>query len=178
MRTPAGLVAHTGGVSERVSRSLDELGDFLLHPSGFRPPVITAMRENLSVLRTAGRLLPRIPVTTTVDPNRVPVVLIPGFLSGDFALGPMSDELRKAGHWTGKSGIAPNIGCTQELADVVEQRIERAAYETGRRVAVVGWSRGGTLGSDALCKSPINQTCALLRSDCAMWSSVQFTVRA
>ena len=141
-------------MSERVSRSLEELGDFLLHPAGFRPPVITAMRENLSVLRTAGRLLPRIPVQTRVDPSRVPVVLIPGFLSGDFALGPMSDELRKAGHWTGKSGIAPNIGCTQELSDAVEGRIERAAQETGSRVAVVGWSRGGTLGKIVAVRRP------------------------
>lgn len=141
-------------MSERVSRSLEELGDLLLHPAGFRPPVITAVRENLSVLRTAGRLLPRPTKETVVDPHRVPVVLIPGFLSGDFALGPMADQLRLAGHWTGRSGIAPNIGCTQELADAVEQRIERAAVETGQRIAIVGWSRGGTLGKIVTARRP------------------------
>ncbi len=147
-------MTHTGPVSDRVSRSLEELGDLLLHPAGFRPPVITAVRENLSVLRTAGRLLPRIPAQTVVDPHRVPVILVPGFLSGDFALGPMSDQLRKAGHWTGKSGIAPNIGCTQELADLVEARVEKATAETGRRVAIVGWSRGGTLGKIVTVRRP------------------------
>ncbi len=147
-------MAHTGRVSGPVGRSLEELGELLLHPAGFRPPVITAVRENLSVLRTAGRLLPRMPSPTQVDPDRVPVLLVPGFLSGDFALGPMSDQLRRAGHWTGKSGVAPNIGCTQEVAAIVEARLERAAERTGRKVAIVGWSRGGTLGRIVTVRRP------------------------
>jgi triacylglycerol lipase len=137
-----------------VVRSLDELGGLLLHPTGFRPPVITAVRENLSVLKVAGRLIPRQRETTTPDPDRVPVLLVPGFFSGDFALAPMSEELRRRGHWTARSGIAPNIGCTQELADVVERRLEQTAERTGRRVAVVGWSRGGTLGKIVSVRRP------------------------
>ncbi len=152
--TSAVAIAHTGGVDGPLGRSLDELGDLVRHPTGFRPPVLTAVRENLSVLRVAGRLLPRIPHQTHVDPDRVPVLLIPGFLSGDFALAPMSDRLRDEGHWTGKSGIAPNIGCTRELADAVEARLERAAEHTGRRVAIVGWSRGGTLGKIVTMRRP------------------------
>lgn len=147
-------MSHTGWVSGPVARSLEELGDLLMHPAGFTPPVITAVRENLSVLRTAGRLLPRIPPQTTVDPDRVPVLLVPGFMSGDFALQPMADRLRRAGHWTSGSGIAPNIGCTRELADVVEGRLEEVAQRTGRRVAIVGWSRGGTLGKIASVRRP------------------------
>lgn len=135
-------------------RSLDELGDLLLHPTGFRPPVITAVRENLSVLKVAGRLFPRQRETTTPDPDRVPVLLVPGFFSGDFALAPMSEELRRRGHWTARSGIAPNIGCTQELAGAVERRLEQTAERTGRRVAVVGWSRGGTLGKIVSVRRP------------------------
>jgi triacylglycerol lipase len=137
-----------------VVRSLDELGGLLLHPTGFRPPVITAVRENLSVLKVAGRLIPRQRETTTPDPDRVPVLLVPGFFSGDFALAPMSEELRRRGHWTARSGIAPNIGCTQELADAVERRLEQTAERTGRRVAVVGWSRGGTLGKIVSVRRP------------------------
>jgi triacylglycerol lipase len=135
-------------------RSLDELGDFLTHPVGFRPPVLTAVRENLSVFKVAGKLLPHQRVTTDVDPSRVPVLLVPGFLSGDFALEPMAEALRARGHWTSKSGIAPNIGCTRELADAVERRLEQAAERTGRRVAIVGWSRGGTLGKVVSVRRP------------------------
>jgi len=147
-------VPHTVVMSGPVGRSLEELGDFLMHPTGFHPPVITAVRENLSVFKVAGRLLPHQRAETTVDPDRVPVLLVPGFMSGDFALAPMAEELRMRGHWTARSGIAPNVGCTRELADAVERRLEATAERTGRRVAVVGWSRGGTLGKVVTVRRP------------------------
>ena len=145
---------HTDPMAGPVARSLDELGDLLLHPAGFRPPVITAVRENLSVLKVAGRLLPHQREAAELDPARVPVLLVPGFFSGDFALAPMSEQLRAHGHWTSRSGIAPNIGCTRELAEAVERRLEETAERTGRKVAVVGWSRGGTLGKIATVRRP------------------------
>ena len=147
-------MSHTGSMAVPGGRSLEELGDFLTHPAGFHPPVITAVRENLSMFRVVGRLLPRQREQTTPDPDRVPVLLVPGFMSGDFALAPMAEGLRRRGHWTSRSGIAPNVGCTRELADAVERRLERAAERTGRRVAVVGWSRGGTLGKIVSVRRP------------------------
>jgi len=137
-----------------VARSLEELGALLTHPAGFHPPVITAVRENLSMFKVAGRLLPHQRAHTEPDPAKVPVLLVPGFFSGDFALAPMAELLRERGHWTSRSGIAPNIGCTRELADAVERRLEEAAERTGRKVAVVGWSRGGTLGKIATVRRP------------------------
>jgi pimeloyl-ACP methyl ester carboxylesterase len=79
---------------------------------------------------------------------------VPGFLSGDFALAPMTEDLRRRGHWTSRSGIAPNIGCTRDLAEALERRLELAAERTGRRVAIVGWSRGGTLAKIATVRRP------------------------
>jgi pimeloyl-ACP methyl ester carboxylesterase len=137
-----------------VGRPLEELGGALRMPAAFRPPVLTAVRENLSVVRVAGHLLPRMPARTEVDPARVPVLLVPGFLSGDFAMTPMADALRRAGHWTSGAGIAPNIGCTRELADALERRAERVVERTGSKVAVVGWSRGGTLGKILAVRRP------------------------
>jgi hypothetical protein len=137
-----------------VGRSLDEMGDLLRHPVGFRPPVITAVRENLSVLKVAGRLFPHQRASTEPDIARVPVLLVPGFFSGDFALAPLAEELRAHGHWTSRSGIAPNVGCTSELAAAVERRLEQAAERTGRKVALVGWSRGGTLAKIAAVRRP------------------------
>jgi len=135
-------------------RSLEELGGLILHPAAFHPPVLTAVRENLSVLKVAGRLLPHQRSETEPDPERVPVLLVPGFFSGDFALAPMTEALRGAGHYTARSGIAPNIGCTRELAEAVERRLEQTAERTGRRVALVGWSRGGTLAKIATVRRP------------------------
>jgi pimeloyl-ACP methyl ester carboxylesterase len=121
---------------------------------GFRPPVAVTVRENMSAIRSIPRLLPRLIGRTEVDHGRVPVLLVPGFMSGDFALTALNDALRDAGHWTSRSGIAPNIGCTLEMAQVVEARIERIAERTGRRVAIVGWSRGGTLGRIVAVRRP------------------------
>ena len=130
-------------------------GDTSLYSlAGFRPSVAVTMRENLSAIRSIPRLLPRFPAKTDVDRERVPVLLVPGFMSGDFALTPMNDSLRDAGHWTSRSGIAPNIGCTVEMVDVVERRVESIAARTGRRVAIVGWSRGGTLGKIVAVRRP------------------------
>jgi pimeloyl-ACP methyl ester carboxylesterase len=137
-----------------VGRSLEDLGDFLSAPAAFHPPVITAVRENLSVFKVAGRLIPHQRPDTEPDPDRVPVLLIPGFMSGDFALAPMAEELRRQGHWTSRSGIAPNVGCTRELADAVERRLEATAERTGHRVAIVGWSRGGTLAKVVTVRRP------------------------
>lgn len=147
-------MAHTGVVPDLVGRPLEELGEALRIPTAFRPPVLTAVRENLSVVRVAGKLLPRVPIRTEVDPARVPVLLVPGFLSGDFAMIPMADALRRAGHWTSGAGIAPNVGCTRELAAAVERRAERAVERTGSRVALVGWSRGGTLAKMIAVRRP------------------------
>ena len=66
----------------------------------------------------------------------------------------MAELLRERGHWTSRSGIAPNIGCTRELAAAVEHRLEEAAERTGRKVALVGWSRGGTLAKIATVRRP------------------------
>jgi hypothetical protein len=121
---------------------------------GFRPPVSATVRENLSAIRVIPRLLPRFAAKTDVDQDRVPVLLVPGFMSGDFALTPMNDRLRDEGHWTSRSGIAPNVGCTVDMVAVVERRVESIVDRTGRRVAIVGWSRGGTLGKIVAIRRP------------------------
>lgn len=142
-------------MDELRPRDLDSVTLPTLRPTGFRPDLRTALRENLSVLQVGGRLIarrrPRVPEP---DPRRVPVLLIPGFLSGDFALRPMSDALQLAGHRTTGSGITPNAGCTREMAAAVEERLVEVARSGGRRVALVGWSRGGTLAAMVTRRRP------------------------
>lgn len=149
-----GFVAHTDDVTAAMDRGREQGVDFTRQFADFRPSVASQLRENLSVLRYAGALLPRPFSSVALDPDRVPVLLVPGFLSGDFAMAPMSDALRRVGHWTSPSGIAPNIGCTRVLADLLEGTLVAAAQTTGRRVAIVGWSRGGTLGKIIAIRRP------------------------
>lgn len=77
------------------------------------------------------------------DAGGQPVLLIPGFLAGDDSLGLMTKWLRRTGHHTSKAGMRLNADCSAAAADRLEARLERLAERQGRRVAIVGQSRGG-----------------------------------
>jgi triacylglycerol lipase len=72
-----------------------------------------------------------------------PVLLIPGFLAGDGSLGTMTSWLRRADYRTRRAGIRANVGCSELVCLRLEQRLEEMAEKHGRRVAIVGQSRGG-----------------------------------
>lgn len=72
-----------------------------------------------------------------------PVMLVPGFLAGDLSLGVLGGWLDRMGHRPHRSGITVNIGCSDRALDALEHRAERIAARHGRRLAVVGHSRGG-----------------------------------
>ena len=118
-------------------------------------PSRTVQRREMAgwfnIVRLAG-----MPVRS-VDPRRtdyVPVFLIPGFLSGDWSMIPLARRLRRAGHPTLTSGIVVNSGCTEALIDGLERRLEQAVETAGRPLAVVGQSRGGSLGRMLVAKRP------------------------
>jgi triacylglycerol lipase len=72
-----------------------------------------------------------------------PVMLIPGFLAGDVSLSVMGSWLRRIGHRPHDSGILVNVDCSDRALDGIEDRAERIADRSGRRLALVGHSRGG-----------------------------------
>jgi pimeloyl-ACP methyl ester carboxylesterase len=72
-----------------------------------------------------------------------PVLLIPGFLAGDNSLSVMAAWLRRIGHRPRASGIRFNVDCSNRALLALERRLERAADDAGRTVAVIGHSRGG-----------------------------------
>ena len=79
---------------------------------------------------------------------------------------------------TSTSASSATYGVSSSTFATATFHVPAGATRTTLAWVFAGHSRGGTVGSDALCRSPISQTCAFLRSDCAMWSSVQFTMRA
>ena len=74
-----------------------------------------------------------------------PVLLIPGFLAGDGSLSMMAGWLKRAGYRPSRAGIVSNVNCSGVLMPRLEERLERLVSLQGRRAAVVGQSRGGTL---------------------------------
>ncbi|HEX6149074.1 esterase/lipase family protein [Nocardioides sp.] len=138
------------------------LGTFLL-PEGFeRPRLRAVLCEGRLVGEAARHALwvagdRRHPVRSYPDrPSgfRAPVVLVPGFMAGDFSLRLMAQALRRRGHRTYRSLIHANVGCTVAAADQLEARLEAIAQRRGSRVQVVGHSLGGLLARGLAVRRP------------------------
>src|SRR5215212_8078818 len=74
-----------------------------------------------------------------------PVLLIPGVLAGDGSLSMMAGWLKRSGYRPSRAGMVANVNCAGVLIPRLEERLERLVALQGRRAAVVGQSRGGTL---------------------------------
>jgi triacylglycerol lipase len=72
-----------------------------------------------------------------------PVVLMPGFLAGDQTLAVMASWLWRIGYLPYSCGFVVNADCSDRALERVERRVDRIHRLRGRRVALVGQSRGG-----------------------------------
>jgi triacylglycerol lipase len=141
------------------------IGSFLL-PEGFAGPRgARALARELSTVAEGARLVRRTrtqarsrAATPYAGVNRVsphdPVLLIPGFMAGDYTLRGMSAFLRAQGFRTYRAQIHVNAGCTREGADRLERRIEAIAVRRGRKVSLVGHSLGGMMARGLAARRP------------------------
>jgi triacylglycerol lipase len=83
-----------------------------------------------------------------------PVVLIPGFMAGDDSLGFMTKWLRRTGHQTRSAGIRSNTDCSARAVEKLIERTEQLAERHGRRVTLIGQSRGGTFARVIAVRRP------------------------
>jgi triacylglycerol lipase len=74
-----------------------------------------------------------------------PVMLVPGFLSGDGSLAVLRGWLRRRGSRTSSAGMCLNVDCAERTVSRLEVRLRNLAADTGRPVVVIGHSRGGEL---------------------------------
>jgi pimeloyl-ACP methyl ester carboxylesterase len=72
-----------------------------------------------------------------------PVVLMPGFLAGDQTLVVLAAWLRRIGHRPYTCGFLANVDCSDRALERVDRRVEQLHRRHGRRIALVGHSRGG-----------------------------------
>jgi triacylglycerol lipase len=71
------------------------------------------------------------------------VVLMPGFLAGDQTLAVIAAWLRRVGYRPQRCGFITNSGCSDRTVDRLERKVEGLWHRYGRRVALIGHSRGG-----------------------------------
>ena len=81
-------------------------------------------------------------------------VVVPGFLAGDESLALMSAWLRLIGYRPRGAGFRFNVDCAERAAERVERAVEAAAQASGRRVAIIGHSRGGHLARAVAARRP------------------------
>jgi triacylglycerol lipase len=74
-----------------------------------------------------------------------PVMLVPGFLSGDASLAVLRGWLRRRGARTSSAGMCLNVDCAERIVSRLEVRLRNLAADTGWPVVVIGHSRGGEL---------------------------------
>ncbi len=83
-----------------------------------------------------------------------PVLLVPGFLAGDYTLASMSRYLRRLGHRTYRAGIVANVRCIDTGTVALERRVEEIAERRERKVTIVGHSLGGMMGRGLAARRP------------------------
>jgi len=79
------------------------------------------------------------------QPDAPPALLVPGFLAGDSSLLALRGWLRRRGSPTAAAGIWLNVDCGEQAVRRLDVRLREFAGRTGRRIVVVGQSRGGEL---------------------------------
>jgi triacylglycerol lipase len=140
------------------------LAPYLL-PDGYGRPALAALLREGSLVTEAGRLAVhkgatrhtrrRTPYAARgVTRAAEPVLLVPGFIAGDWTLTQMAAGLRSHGFRTYRSHIRANVGCTLDAAALVESHLERIAERRGARVQVVGHSLGGMIARGIAVRRP------------------------
>jgi pimeloyl-ACP methyl ester carboxylesterase len=89
------------------------------------------------------------------------VLLLPGFLAGDSSLSLLALFLRRIGYRPIRCGIRFNSGCFTIFDRRMVDRLVGAHDRSGRRVAIIGHSRGGHYA---------RSLAARIQTWCHMWS--------
>ncbi|HEY1421494.1 MAG TPA: hypothetical protein VGG90_12400 [Candidatus Dormibacteraeota bacterium] len=74
-----------------------------------------------------------------------PVMLIPGFLSGDWSMATLHAWLGRIGYRSHFSGIVFNVRDSEHMLGGLRQRLIELERTSGMRVSIIGHSRGGLL---------------------------------
>ena len=107
-----------------------------------------------------------------------PVLLIPGFLSGDWHLRVMEGWLTRIGYRSYLSGILFNILHSERMLAGLRRKVAEIQKETGSRVSVVGHSRGGLLAKVLAQRRPQSiEQVITLGSPLADWTDLAAVTR-
>jgi pimeloyl-ACP methyl ester carboxylesterase len=125
-------------------------------------PLRGELRYGLELARLLSDRDFRRPSRRGADP---PVLLVPGFMAGDPSLSLLAGWLRRRGSRAAGAGMLMNSDCAERAVGRIESRLEPLAERAGRRVVLIGQSRGGALARVAALHNPdLVSTVAMLGS--------------
>jgi triacylglycerol lipase len=104
------------------------------------PPLRGELRYGLELARLLADRDFRRPAHRVDAP---PVLLVPGFMAGDPSLSLLAAWLRRRGSRTAAAGMLTNVDCAERTVAGIGTRLARLARQVGRRVVLIGQSRGG-----------------------------------
>ena len=81
-------------------------------------------------------------------------MLVPGFGAGDHTLAALRSWLRRIGYRPAVCGFVVNADCSERALERVERRVVALHARSGRRVAVIGHSRGGHFARAVAARRP------------------------
>jgi triacylglycerol lipase len=107
-----------------------------------------------------------------------PVLLIPGFLAGDWHLRVLEGWLSRIGYESHLSGILFNVHHSEKIVAALRRKVADIQRESGSRVSLVGHSRGGLLAKVVAQRRPesVEQVIAL-GSPLADWTDLAAMTR-
>ena len=91
------------------------------------------------------------------------MLLVPGFLAGDWTLRIMDNWLGRVGYRSYLSGILLNVQHSERMLSGLRRKLAAIHKETGSRVSIIGHSRGGLLAKVLAQRRPqsVEQVIAL-----------------
>jgi triacylglycerol lipase len=102
-----------------------------------------------------------------------PVLLVPGFLAGDWTLRVLQNWLTRLGYTSYLSGIILNVQHSERILADLRRKVAAIASELGSRVSLVGHSRGGLLAKVLAQRRPqIVEQVITLGSPLADWTDL------
>jgi triacylglycerol lipase len=104
----------------------------------------------------AERALAGGPLLARRHEHAQPVMLIPGFMSGDSSLTLMRAWLRRRGHAVAMSGMRLNAGCAERIVGRLQEQLWSFASRCEEPVVLIGQSRGGALARSLAVREPEN----------------------
>ncbi len=93
-------------------------------------------------------------LTTARRGDGHPVLVLPGWLTGDPATMPLRTLLRALGHDVSAWSLGRNRGPTGRVVQQLRSRLDRLHRSTGRKVSLVGWSLGGLYAQELARAAP------------------------